>query len=229
MLLVCKKCGVTKEETEFPKSKSCKSGYGGTCRECVNIYIKRPWAARNPNYEKEYRLKHEGLNAKRCKDYREKNLEKRREIEKNYYQTHKEEKKVYRAKYYQKQRERLLEYSSKWAKDHPEYTTEIAERRRALKLFNGGNVRYDDFRKLCEDYGNKCLCCGKETKLHQDHIIPLTKGGLHRIDNIQPLCKSCNSSKYNKHIDYRPYIPMWVLKSTNERGETDDISLESVQ
>jgi 5-methylcytosine-specific restriction endonuclease McrA len=52
-------------------------------------------------------------------------------------------------------------------------------------------------------YGKKCLCCGSENKLSLDHVIPIQKGGKDEIENLQPLCKSCNSSKGIKVIDYR--------------------------
>ena len=53
---------------------------------------------------------------------------------------------------------------------------------------------------------NKCLACGKsepEIKLTVDHIIPLSKGGKHIRNNIQPLCFSCNVRKYTAIVDYR--------------------------
>lgn len=35
-------------------------------------------------------------------------------------------------------------------------------------------------------------------------MVPLVLGGTDYIDNIQPLCKSDNSSKGTKIMDYRP-------------------------
>jgi 5-methylcytosine-specific restriction endonuclease McrA len=52
-------------------------------------------------------------------------------------------------------------------------------------------------------YGKKCLCCGSEDKLSLDHITPIQKGGKDEVENLQPLCKSCNSRKGIQIIDYR--------------------------
>lgn len=53
------------------------------------------------------------------------------------------------------------------------------------------NVRIFVWRR---DQG-KCVKCGKNEKLHFDHIIPRTKGGGNTERNVQLLCQTCNQKK----------------------------------
>lgn len=86
------------------------------------------------------------------------------------------------------------------------------QNRRAKKLGNGGIFTENEFLAVCDLFGNKCTCCGCTVNITADHVIPLIKGGRNTIDNIQPLCLSCNCSKGSKTIDYR------MLPVISERG-----------
>lgn len=73
-----------------------------------------------------------------------------------------------------------------------------------------GSFTENEWKDVCEKHGNKCLRCGKtDNNLTVDHIVPLIKGGDNYITNIQPLCYSCNCSKRDNTVDYRPY---WVYR-----------------
>lgn len=43
--------------------------------------------------------------------------------------------------------------------------------------------------------GHACVACGSGENLSLDHIWPWSKGGDDNHDNLQTLCRSCNSSK----------------------------------
>lgn len=75
--------------------------------------------------------------------------------------------------------------------------------RRARANATGGRFTVEEWVALCEFYGHKCLGCGERKPLTADHVVPLSKGGSNTIENIQPLCGSCNFKKHVQTVDYR--------------------------
>jgi len=81
----------------------------------------------------------------------------------------------------------------------------LVARRRALNKGAIGSFSQGEWELLKIQYNFTCPRCFKkepEIKLTIDHIIPLSKGGSNWIENIQPLCRSCNSWKYIKIIKF---------------------------
>jgi|SRR3989304_211107 len=78
-------------------------------------------------------------------------------------------------------------------------------KRNRMKRANGGSHSFAEWELLKTQYNWTCPCCKKiepKIKLVQDHIIAVSKGGSDNIENIQPLCRSCNAKKMIKIIKY---------------------------
>jgi 5-methylcytosine-specific restriction endonuclease McrA len=91
--------------------------------------------------------------------------------------------------------ERHRELVRVWAKINRDKRVVNEQRRRALKRNAEGNFTVDDWNRIVEAQEGRCLHCGIECKLTVDHIIPLSKGGTNWPENIQGLCRGCNSRK----------------------------------
>lgn len=95
-----------------------------------------------------------------------------------------------------------------WVKANPERHLEHSNRRRALKIAAEGSHSLAEWAALQEKCGHRCACCGAAKRLTRDHIVPLSRGGSDWIENIQPLCKSCNCAKRDRHaINYMASAP----------------------
>lgn len=83
--------------------------------------------------------------------------------------------------------------------------------RRAREVGAEGSVSRAEWEELKDQFGRRCLSCGRtenETLLTLDHVVPLSRGGSNTIENAQPLCRPCNSSKGVTALDYRRKEPL---------------------
>lgn len=70
------------------------------------------------------------------------------------------------------------------------------------KLIVNRKVISEELRsKIFERDDWKCVYCENKITLEIDHKIPFSKGGTTNLDNLQTICKKCNSKKRAK-IDY---------------------------
>jgi 5-methylcytosine-specific restriction endonuclease McrA len=146
-----------------------------------------------------------------------------------YHKKHAKRLNMYAASYRSTHREEAAEYLQDWKKDNPDYDKEwrAANRRKKnknqqtyrrrhpekIRVLNanyatrktkaGGHLSEAQWLELCSKHNHRCLRCKKRKKLTPDHIIPVSKGGTSNVENIQPLCKSCNSIKNDGTTDYR--------------------------
>jgi hypothetical protein len=71
-----------------------------------------------------------------------------------------------------------------------ERQSKIQSGRRSFAL-----VRGVSYAAIASRDGEKCATCGRTDNLTVDHVLALAKGGSNDIDNLQLLCRSCNSRK----------------------------------
>lgn len=179
---ICVKCGELKDLQDFysRKRKNGSLRYDCACKYC-RISDKCIWQKENPDI----------VNRQASIRYR-KNPDKYKNKSSSWYKAHPQIR---------------LQVNRNYAKKHPlspEANAVYCGRRRAKVKQNGGNLSIDEWDTLLRFYNYTCLCCGRDdVKLTLDHVVPISMGGKHDISNVQPLCKSCNSSKGAKVIDYR--------------------------
>jgi hypothetical protein len=224
---VCVKCNKDKDIDEFYKRKDRKLGYDRTCKSCNIEYSgvrqKTHRDRVNECARERHRRNPEKFNADR-QEWVRNNPDKRREINKRYRDSHKEQERKLQIAWEAKNKDRVRAKAKRWASKeenkqkrsklnkawidrNPGKMSEYRHTRRARLLGVGGVVRNDEWQLLLDKYNHTCLCCGRnDVKLTKDHIIPISLGGRNGIDNIQPLCHRCNSTKHTDIVDYRKDI-----------------------
>lgn len=189
----CPKCGETKPLSEYYAKRKGKNPRQSRCKICQR---KEACASAKKHPERVRAAE---------KRFREAHPERDSINGRKHYLAHREERLEKAKIYYREHSKERLAYRNEYSRKHPEKEQEYDHNRRARKLFGGGTVSEEEWIGVLEKFGHKCLCCGKTNiKLTMDHVVPLALGGLHTVENLQPLCRSCNCTKNARTIDYRP-------------------------
>lgn len=209
---VCTKCGEWKPFEDFYLSKGGRHGRTSWCKSCYSVRHKA--YREGPGRERILKQKRESERV-----WRENNPELNRERQKAQREKRREKQAAYHRRYYEANAQKYRDRARQWRIDNPEkakasdreyrknnpeklsfHSSQYQDRKRA----NGGDgFTLEQWLELCEAFGNVCLCCGSSGPLTVDHVVPISLGGPHELENVQPLCKSCNCKKHARIIDYR--------------------------
>jgi hypothetical protein len=155
---------------------------------------------------REYRIKNWDKISVRANGYRERNRQKIRDGMRSYYSERggKEKRKEYVENNKDRIRQANTEYYRKLYKteDGRKWITLKRHIRRARKENLPATLTIDDWNDSLSFFDSSCAYCGKvDDPLHQDHVIPVSKGGYYTRGNIIPACKPCNCSKVDKDME----------------------------
>lgn len=219
MQKTCTKCNITKDISEFNKNKNSKDGHRAACKQCMSAY-------RKANSEKIKKQKDE---------WTKNNIEKVREGKKKYRQENFEKISRQKKEWRQKNIDRCREQSklnhlkrkekgikSDWAKNNPDKVKEIKRnykhRRREIEKTSGLSTK--DFKSWVDSQEKVCKYCSTCCKdnYHIDHMNPLSRGGLHSLDNLAIACPTCNLTKSNKPLD------VWLQEISQKAIETKEVT-----
>ena len=226
----CSACKVEKPKTDFWKSSNNKDGFRSRCVPCEMQYrsnrkhldreasnkaqrkrrevvkakileAQRLWAEANPEKVLEaQRIRRETLIQKKLEQsrkWRREQPDKVRESQRKYREAHPE---IYR------------EASKKYFKANPEVKRASERKRKAKKQQN--STFYISRSELKKLYLGPCSYCGVVGEMTLDHVVPISRGGVHGVSNLVPACGPCNFSKGQK------LLVEWKIYK-NRKGKND--------
>lgn len=195
----CPGCEQVKCRGAFDRSLLMRDGLQPYCRECRRAKRResRPWL----------RDDYKEANRKKSKQWRQNHPEYEKQYRKAYFEANQEKYREQNRAYHEANRDKHREQMRAYQRNNLEAFAVRSANRHARKVKAEGSFTLQEWEALKAYYGYTCLRCGRrepEIELTIDHVVPLSQGGRNSIENLQPLCRTCNLSKHTKTIDYRP-------------------------
>jgi 5-methylcytosine-specific restriction endonuclease McrA len=223
MTRVCKTCGEEKPSAKFRlvkgKDKECREGTCKKCRSARSVQAMRDRKKNDPEIQKR-------ISEQRKERYHSDPEFRRRLIKivaKNQSTEHGKAKQDERRKAWSKSAKGRA-WRKKWEKESAagkrarktvmknwlstpagkEFKARHGAKRRGAAQSSGSPVTAAEWNSLLGQYDYRCAYCGEKfseiNPATRDHIVPVSKGGCHAIENLRPACRGCNSKKNNRDL-----------------------------
>lgn len=195
---------------------------------------KKDWYENNKEHVLKKRKKYYNENKDKISQYEKDNHETISKRHKRWLENNKERVRKTSKAYYEKNKDEIIEYSLQYKKENKERYAIHEQKRRAKIKSLEHDFTEQEWNEAKITFENKCAYCGKVETLTQDHFIPISKGGEYTINNIVPVCSSCNSSKKDRDFfEWYPEQPFFsrtresnVLRYLNyESNKTQQLSI----
>lgn len=199
-------CLLCRKEVNAAKARAYSAEYRAKNPGKVKA-ARRAYYVKNADLEKaksrtNYRENHD-YHIEVMRLWRERNRQKHRELAKANYHAKAEERRAAQRAYRASNVEWHRARTSEWCKANPDKVRIIANRRRARIA----KVAYHPIipRDVFDRDGWRCYICGIEVfdlksktalnKAELEHVIPLSRGGEHTMENLKCSCRRCNALK----------------------------------
>ena len=96
---------------------------------------------------------------------------------------------------------------SYWAKDWRKRIHKQIRNQRLKEARERGTHTVDEWAAIVAEFGSRCVVCGCEPVGGpcKDHILPIHMGGSDAADNLQPVCRECNTAKRADSTNWAAY------------------------
>lgn len=207
---VCSKCRQEQPLSEFRHNRHKKDGLHPQCKGC-----EREYAAANRDrimaYQAEYREQNKTQLYAQKAEYRKQNADRINFIQTRYRIEHPDKVRAQKRRCYEAKKdeynarvrlnqranpERTNRWKRAWAQRNPDKKREMRMRYNARKV--AATIEPVDYAAIYHRDHGICHICHNpvpKSRLHYDHVIPLSKGGTHTEANIKVSHARCNLKK----------------------------------
>jgi 5-methylcytosine-specific restriction endonuclease McrA len=217
----CNKCGEVKSLDQFQRTAANRDGLHRWCRSCVKTHsintrlknieaemLMSPDSPKKCGSCKEVKdLRDFHFGSSRCRKCtntansisRAKYPEKNKAYAARYHREHKQQRTEAARRHRAENKEWWKEVRKKYAKTEKGIMSSRNARHRRRAAVANGNVSTNDLVALKKKAKGRCYYCGEKCKsLTLDHIVPISKGGRHSLDNLVMSCQPCNRNKSDR-------------------------------
>lgn len=218
--IICENCGVSIKNTCWNKK------YCDDCKKVMHTKVSQIWTANNPEKAKEIQARRDPEKIREGqREFRNKNREFVRKRDRGRYPKESEHRKKQAREYHKLYPDQIRATKRKYrASEHGRFKCqEHGRKRRARKNQAIHLFTMEEWKLKLEQTKGFCPICNKfigVSNLVLDHNPPLSKvpeGFVYTINEVEPLCSSCNSKKSNK-LDRATAMKLYEYKKALEES-----------